>query len=364
MRPNKYSTLLFTAMLALAMITGCSEKSQPVSGTTDDAALSSAATSVITQIANNYPGIDLTNTKGIVSLNWRKMLRPETQTADTRGDAMVVGFDSVIQSGTRPRPGKDIGTVSLAYGSSSLQLEKIRERGRGVSYSTHGQDPRIDSGTNVSFVANGQYQFDVSGSTAFTAMNVSITAPSALIHITAPAVGDSVNTSGDLTITWSGGSAGGNVLLNIAAVPARGMMGDSLHRPPSGDSLGHRGPGGPGGPGGPHGPGGGGMGHDGPPQGGPPPGGPPSGGMGPGQGGPRGDSTRVIVVKLGTNPGTYTITAAQLQGIVQEWAGAKIVVNISQVSVTDVDHDGGKVHLLLGNDDVVVVNTKGTVSAH
>src|SRR5204863_8585470 len=95
----------------------------------------------------------------------------------------------------------------------------------------------------------GSYQFEVSGSSKFSAFTTSLTAPAALINLTSPAKGDSISTSSDLVLNWNGGNASGGVLIVIAAQPPRpqwgppqGPPGGFGGRPPDGD--GHRGRGG------------------------------------------------------------------------------------------------------------------------
>ena len=97
--------------------------------------------------------------------------------------------------------------------------------------------------------------------------------------------------------------------------------------------------------GGPMGPGGG---MNGPGSGGPHPGGPP----------PMLDSTRAIIVRLDTNPGTYIVPAAKLADLVSRTGAKGLLCTVSQVAMSEVDHDGGKIQLALRNGDGVMVKIR------
>jgi hypothetical protein len=63
------------------------------------------------------------------------------------------------------------------------------------------------------------------------------------------------------------------------------------------------------------------------------------------------DSTKAIIIKLDTNPGTYTISASQLQTLVSSTNATQIHCMISQLTVNRVDHSGEVVRLVIGNND-------------
>ena len=70
------------------------------------------------------------------------------------------------------------------------------------------------------------------------------------------------------------------------------------------------------------------------------------------------DSTRAIVLKLDNNPGTYTVSAAKLQELVSRTGSHGLLCTVSQMSVNEVDHDGGAVHVVFRNGDGVMVKVE------
>jgi hypothetical protein len=273
------------------------------------------------------------------------------------GAAQAVAFDTVQAKSKRTAHPReiDIGSVTLNYGSTNLALKKITGPRGEVMYTSISGPPTEASGSNIQFVANGTYEFDVSGSAKFSAFKASLTAPAGLLKITSPSEDQKIDTSADLAITWQGGDPNAAVLIRLMPQRPR-MENDSgfLHAPPP-DS-------------GRMGPHGGLGGRDWEMRGAPPdrgrmgpggerhePGGPGGGMMGPprGNGPPVPDSTKTVIVQLGGNPGTYTITAARLKDLIHNSRASGLMCSISQIIVTELDHDGGKVRLTLQNDDGV-----------
>ena len=70
------------------------------------------------------------------------------------------------------------------------------------------------------------------------------------------------------------------------------------------------------------------------------------------------DSTKAIIVKLDNNPGTYTVAAAKLQELVSRTSTRGLLCTVSQMTVNDVDHDGGIVHVVFRNGDGVMVKVQ------
>ncbi len=328
---KKSGAIAVMLLLTGTLIYGCydnSQSTQPIigsSGNMENMIASGIAQNELTLL--RLGGIDTASGKGIFSIGWRQFFDPRCQGDTTVGHAMAIGFENSEPLASMRRAGIDMGSVVLRYGSNNTTLQKhISPDGRVIYTSSLGPH---DNSTNISFISGGTYTFDVSGSAKFSSFTTSVTAPSALIAISNPARRDSINTTNDLTITWSGGSAS-SILIAVAAQP-----------PPP---IGFGDPRGPGGPppvgGGPIGPGMGSM--------RPPPGDHP----------PILDSTKAIVVRLSTNTGTYTVPAAKLQDLVSRTGAHGLLVSVSQMVVNDVMHDGGIVHVVFRNGDGVMVKVQ------
>jgi hypothetical protein len=67
------------------------------------------------------------------------------------------------------------------------------------------------------------------------------------------------------------------------------------------------------------------------------------------------DSTRAIIVHLSTNPGTYTVAGSRLSTLVTATGSRGLMCTVSQVAMSQVDHDGGKIQLAVRNGDGVMV---------
>ena len=317
-------------VVGLMLITGCSNRNEiagPQFNQPNEQDLTSAMTeselSVI-EISGFHPD----SSKGIFTIGWKDLFKPKEQTSLLVGNSMAVGFTRNISQYRGMRGGVDMGLVYLNYGSNHNELKKIIHPRGGVIYTSSARPRMGGPNTNIEFIANSAYEFEVTGSDKFSALRTSITAPAALINISSQTEGQSINTANDLVLTWQGGNTSGRLVIVVAVPPPRPMNG------PQG-GMGQMGPGGMRGPGGPGGPHGGGM-------------------MDPRQGGfppPPMDSTRAIVIRLDSNPGSYTIGTANLQALVQRTNATRLEVMISQVTVQEVDHDGGRVHVVLRNSD-------------
>ncbi len=334
-----------TLCLILSLAPGCSENPQ--------SALTTTASTTSGNVAENLLGVngDTVTARAVFSVGWRDLLDPATSTDSVMGAAEAVAFDTTQAKSMRGAHHTeiDIGSVTLNYGSTNLTLNKITGPRGEVMY-TSLSGPRMEgSGSNIQFVANGTYEFDVSGSAQFSAFKASLTAPAGLLKITSPSEDQKIDTSADLAITWQGGDPNTAVLFQLVPQRLR-VENDSgfLHAPlPDSERIG------------PHGRLGGpdwGMRGEPPDRGRMDRGGERHGPGGPGGrmiGPPMLDSTRAVIVQLGGNPGTYTITAAQLKELIHNsWANG-FRCSINQSVVTEISHDGGTVRLMLQNDDAI-----------
>jgi len=301
--------LFLSITVVLAALVGCSDQSanEPDAANAADVA-GGVALSELTLM--KAAGIGLDGSKGVFSVAWREMFNPNSPENEiTIGRAMAVVFDPTQQ--TR-RGGIDIGTVSLNYGSNHLELQKRVEPNGGVLYTSFAPPRDNTTNTNIEFSSSGSYEFEVTGSTNFSAMSASLTAPATLLDITSPVRGNSISTATDVTMTWIGGLSSSGVVIVVMPRPEF--------------------KGGPMGEGGPH--------REGRAGGHP----------------PMLDSTRAIIVHINNNPGTYTIAASKLQELVTKTSSTGLVFTVSQFASTDISHDGGTVMLVLRNGDRVGVS--------
>lgn len=328
-------------IISMSAIVGCSRSSGPVA--TNENSLNSESVFVQSLSTENVIAQDLTqlnkagavtsSSYGVFSIGWNKFIGPNIVDAGTIGKAFVVVHADTTATGPA---GMDLGTVTLNYDTSHIELTK-RTSPRGVLYSTFNRGLRVPRSlpVNIPFIANGTYQFNVSGSALFTPGTFTINAPASLLKITSNVDGDSVGASKDLTITWSGGSPTDSVLLRI--IP---------HLRP--EQFGGRGPGRHRGPG--HGVGG--MMHDG--NGGPFG----EGGMGPMEGGlplDLGPEFHRGIVKVVANTGSTTISASELQLLLNGTESTELMVGVSQLIRKNVQHDNKTLTLLLRNGDRIVL---------
>lgn len=319
-------------LVGMLLLWGCSDRpdlNQP--GNESTVTDATASTIENEYLAVEDAGGNLGDAKGIFELGWQELFRPGTDSSMVVGHAMAVGFDSTpVQCNRRPPMGVDMGSVYLNFGGNHVEFLKLTGRNGGTAYvSSPKPRPGVEPGPGIGFISSGTYEFEVTGSSAFPAVTTGLLAPPALLNLEGPADGDSINPADDLVVTWQGGYADAAMVLVV--MPAL---------PPMGGPGGGRGPGGgPGhGEGGQRGPGNG--------EGGP-------GNIGrdgedhPGPGMPPPDSTRGIVVRLTTNPGTYTLPAADLRQLIQKSGAKGLRIEVSQLTVNQVDHDGGKIHIVM-----------------
>ena len=330
--------LLLAAALAWT-IAGCSQDSVSPqnAGSPAIGALDGTSAAVESQLSFIRAGGHLPDSsKAVFTLGWRELFNPRARSSILAGEAAAIAFGGTSAGAFPFTPrGIDMGTVSLSYASNHLDLLKHTGRNGGVSYSTFSGPPGSGTNTDVAFVASTPYQFTVSGSGNFSALQISLTTPAALLSVTSPADSSVISASGDLTVTWTGGDPNTGVLVVVHTPPPhpedRRGGNDGDHH----EGDGHTGPGGPG---------------EG--QGPPPP--PPGGEMG-GMPPPTFDSLHAIVIRLDNNPGWATVSSSSLQSLIQRTGASRLMVTVSQLVSRSVDHDGGKVRIVLRNGDGVRV---------
>ena len=207
---------------------------------------------------------------------------------------MAIGFEGTGQSGPPFFGGGiDLGKVYLNYSGKHVELDKHTTPAGGVVYSLRPRPMRQmgrpgAASVGLEFKPSTSYEFEVTGATGFSPLKIPVTTPPALLAITSHTDGQSVTTSVDLTLKWSGGTQRG---VSIVLAPARGQQ--------------HRGE----------------------------------------RGNPPGPQE--VIATLDANPGSYTIPSAKLQEVLAGSASGRIVCGVLQLSSTDVTHDGGPVHAVL-----------------
>ena len=335
---HKQMSLASLLSLAVAgLVAGCNQTPSDSSpGAIQDATYAFADDQLET---SNVSGVNVDGTSGVFSIGWRQIIVPEDQTTVLRGDAMVIAFDGT-QDETAPyrtMSGVDIGTVSLSYGGTQRELVKKEGYRRGTFYCLFPERPQPTE-PGLDFIAGGSYEFDVTGSANFSPLKVSLAAPQELLQISSHANGDQIDPSSDLTVTWTGGSADGGVLVRVRPFflpPTDGLQARDRFR----EGIKQGGPRhqwwseGNGEKGFHHGPGGG---HP----------------FGPVR------FHRGFSVKLDTNPGTYTIPADEIENILGLCGTTEIAVTVSQISASSIDHDSRSYTLLVRNGDMRVLATQ------
>lgn len=317
---NKWSwRVLVVGLVLMGVVAGCSDASGPG----DDRALIEATNAVASVNSGveslTSDGVVLDGTRALFSLGWQERFHPGVLTNTLVGNAMAVGIGE-RDTNLRPmlRSSIDLGTVTLAYAGNTVELRKHASLKGGVVYTLRSR-PRDEASILLDFVPNTVYEFSASGSADFSAAKISVTTPAALIGITSHTHEQVIGASVDLTLVWSGGKQNQGVAIVLG--PARGQK--------AGDEMGIRGPRGGGGQGGgnarrgPHGPG------------------------NPGAGVGELEMAKHVIIKLETNPGTYTIPSATVQEVVSQSTNGWVVCGVTQIDGTTADHDGGKIQAIL-----------------
>jgi hypothetical protein len=309
---TKYLSLWITA-LGLMLFAGCDNSGQD-SGSMAIPDESAAIVDDNLAVAKaGSSAVDSAN--GVFEIGWHQFFGPLNQTPALRGGASAVVFDGT-QGSVAPhftRAGKDVGEIAINYSGNHTVLNKKTNPRGGTFYSTLARMFQQQNPSNIEFVPNTLYEFEVSGTASFAPLKASFTTPSALMSVTSHKDNDAVSASNDLTIKWTGGTTAG-VVIRVNAHRAFG-------------------------PGGMHGRGPGGR-HGGPMV-------PP---VGVGEG---------YIVKLDTNPGEYTIPAAKIQEVLSNVQNiTEIGVCVSQFTTTEISHSTGLYKLVMRNGDRRVLSVK------
>jgi hypothetical protein len=67
---------------------------------------------------------------------------------------------------------------------------------------------------------------------------------------------------------------------------------------------------------------------------------------------------RAIVEILNSNPGQFTFTAERIQNLISELGADKIVVDVSQFDLGEVEQDGKVLHTAMRNGTSVMLNVQ------
>ncbi len=209
-------------MIGAMDLAGCSQSTHPYyySGQQADARSSVGTSIAVDELTvAHLSGVPVDSSDGVFYIGWNPFVGPVAQDSERLGDASVVIFDTLAKApGPRwSHAAEDIGLVYLNYSGNHEEFEKIHHFFGGTFYSLF---PHLFGNANagVSFVASTSYEFEITGSSSFSAAKVSITSPPALINITSQANGQQVNADSDLALSWSGGNPVAGVLIRITPV--------------------------------------------------------------------------------------------------------------------------------------------------
>ena len=249
---------------------------------------------------------------GVFSIGWNEVFRKFDDNSRIKGMAFAVVFGEQSTSSSRfPGYVLDVGTVTINYANGEINMHKMQHDARGTAYSLFHR-PFGGSENLLEYIPGIEYQFVVSGSDSFSPLNVSLTSPASLIDISNLAHGDDINVSEDLTVSWDGGKADGQIAIRVMA----------HHNPFKRDGV----PGRRGGPRGHHRP------H------------------------PGLNNGDVIIEILDNNPGEYTISAEVIQRLIGDTGADKLVVGVSQFDMSEIEHDGTPIPTAMRNGNSVMLN--------
>ena len=324
---------LMVAALALLLPFGCSDTTGPQTTTATATSLQSVLAALSLDRAQlAIAGVTTGSTKAIFSIGWKKFVGPSALIADSTGLAYAIALPESVTSMMRPT-GIDMGTVTLSYAGTTIELTRHIAPDSGVFYGSKGGHRAFWLPQFIPFIADGVYTFSVTGSGAYPAGTFQITAPSSLVTFTGYANGDTVSVLKDLTLTWTGGSSADSVLIRV--VPH--LRPDQAEVAEARDELGcegdHHGGKRP-------------MGHR---EGDFMVGGPLEG-MGP-------EYSRGIVVMV-PNTGSYTLTAAEIATLLNGTSAGELMIGVSQVVTEKVLHGGGTTSVVLRSGDRLVLRVR------
>lgn len=251
-------------------------------------------------------GMPLDSAAGIFSIGWNEIFRPFMDSSRIKGMAFAVAFGERESGLLHFRKfGLDMGNIFINYSGNQVEMYKHTHPMRGIAYSLFERPfGHCESENMLEFIPNTDYQFEVSGSENFAPIIITLTSPSELMDITSPTNGEILDPTKDLTINWEGGNEG---KVTLRLMPHL--------RPPQR---------------GPHGR------HGEPPQ--PPP-----------------PFDKVIFVILDNNPGTYTITAAQIQEMLNGIQTDGLMAEVSQMDFGEVTHPNGTLETAMRNGNSVIM---------
>lgn len=254
-------------------------------------------------------GVPIVEGDGVFSIGWNEIFRPFDDDSHIKGMAFAVALsDTNTDWPFFPKRGLNMGIINIDYSGNQVQMHKIFHRKRGVAYSLFNR-PFGGSDVLLEYIPNTEYTFNVSGSESFSPATITLTSPASLINITNHSFGDVIDPTQDLTINWDGGNLNGKIAIRVMGL----FPPPSKIKGPKGKNM--------------------------PPKPGPHP-------------------REAIVIVLETNPGTYTISAEQIQSLVSEMNAEKIVVEVSQFDIGGFEHDGKTLHTAMRNGASLVLGVQ------
>jgi len=252
-------------------------------------------------------GMPLPEGDAVFSIGWNEIFRPIDDDSHIKGMAFAVAFgDTNTECTNFPRLGLDMGTINIGYAGNQIQMHKMFHHRRGTAYSLFNR-PFGGSDVLLEYVPSTEYTFNISGAEKFSATTITLLSPASLINITSHNHTDIIDPQQDLTVTWEGGNSEGKIALRVMAHfnPQHGGGMKGKHHPGI-----H--------PPGPH----------------------------PGV---------AVVVILDSNPGQYTFTAEQIQNLISELGADKIVIDVSQFDLGEIEHEGKVLHTAMRNGTSVML---------
>ncbi len=183
----------------------------------------------------NATQVDPEGKDAIFAIGWSKFFNPREEEVQERSNAFAIAPDtSNNNDGFHHRlGGKDMGTVTLDYGTGSVELLKVEMRNGGVFYNYGKRKPGHPRGMMhedtgeiaeaIPFVAGQVYRFDATGSDAVPAISASVTAPTESLQITAPTAETTIDGS-DIVVTWQGGASDTPLMVGLAPAIDRGAF--------------------------------------------------------------------------------------------------------------------------------------------
>lgn len=336
-----HSTVLFFVFVVVAAyLAGCSQTTQPVTVTspTADVQTTVAASIAADELTvSKLGGVPIDSSNGEFCIGWNQFVGPLSPGSERLGNASVIVSSGIVtgEGGRAVRSGVDIGTVYLNYSGNHQEFHKSQPRFGGTFYSIF---PQLfgQASAGVTFSGSTEYEFEVSGSSLFSPLKVSVSSPAGLISITSHTNGEEVSADSDIVLVWTGGRPEGSVLVRVTPMVGFGSDGfdpcDSTGRKEDPTDKGR---------------GRGGM-------------RPEFGRVMPGLrdgdlGGPMRIDTGYVVL-LPNNPGTTVVSAATIQQILD--GSSRLSITVSQLTASEFTHDSGTYRLVMRDGDRRMLNIK------